>query len=72
MVLGGDALEDGTPGSGVGEVIDGVIGRCAEPPGDDGEPPMRLATEKLRRSFGLTLPQWQAGVERMLAEAPQK
>ncbi len=32
----------------------------------------RLATEKLRRSFGLTLPQWQAGVERMLAEAYQK
>jgi dTDP-4-dehydrorhamnose reductase len=32
----------------------------------------RLATEKLRRSFGLTLPKWQAGVERMLAEAYQK
>jgi dTDP-4-dehydrorhamnose reductase len=29
----------------------------------------RLATEKLRRTFGLTLPHWQTGVERMLAEA---
>ena len=29
----------------------------------------RLATEKLRRVFGLTLPPWQAGVERMLVEA---
>jgi dTDP-4-dehydrorhamnose reductase len=28
----------------------------------------RLATEKLRSAFGLALPQWQAGVERMLAE----
>jgi dTDP-4-dehydrorhamnose reductase len=28
----------------------------------------RLATDKLRRSFGLTLPPWQAGVNRMLAE----
>jgi dTDP-4-dehydrorhamnose reductase len=32
----------------------------------------RLATEKLRRSFGLTLPHWQSGVERMLAEAYQE
>jgi dTDP-4-dehydrorhamnose reductase len=32
----------------------------------------RLATEKLQRSFGLTLPSWQTGVERMLAEAYQK
>jgi len=32
----------------------------------------RLATEKLRRSFGLSLPPWQTGVERMLAEAYQK
>ena len=29
----------------------------------------RLATDKLRRSFNLTLPPWQAGVERMLTEA---
>ncbi len=29
----------------------------------------RLATDKLRRSFKLTLPPWQAGVERMLSEA---
>jgi dTDP-4-dehydrorhamnose reductase len=28
----------------------------------------RLATDKLRRTFGLTLPHWQVGVERMLAE----
>jgi dTDP-4-dehydrorhamnose reductase len=28
----------------------------------------RLATAKLQRSFGLTLPPWQAGVERMLTE----
>lgn len=28
----------------------------------------RLATAKLQRAFGLTLPRWQAGVERMLAE----
>jgi dTDP-4-dehydrorhamnose reductase len=28
----------------------------------------RLATHKLQRSFGLTLPPWQAGVNRMLAE----
>jgi dTDP-4-dehydrorhamnose reductase len=28
----------------------------------------RLATTKLQRSFGLTLPPWQAGVERMLTE----
>ena len=28
----------------------------------------RLATSKLQRAFGLTLPPWQAGVERMLAE----
>ena len=28
----------------------------------------RLATTKLQRSFGLTLPPWQAGVERMLME----
>ena len=28
----------------------------------------RLATDKLRRSFNLTLPPWQAGVERMLTE----
>jgi dTDP-4-dehydrorhamnose reductase len=32
----------------------------------------RLATEKLRRNFGLNLPPWQTGVERMLAEAYQK
>ena len=32
----------------------------------------RLATDKLRRTFGLTLPHWQAGVERMLAEAHGK
>jgi dTDP-4-dehydrorhamnose reductase len=32
----------------------------------------RLATEKLRRSFGVSLPPWQTGVERMLAEAYQK
>jgi hypothetical protein len=31
-----------------------------------------MATEKLRRSFGLSLPTWQIGVERMLAEADQK
>jgi len=29
----------------------------------------RLATGKLRRAFGLTLPHWQTGVERMLTEA---
>jgi dTDP-4-dehydrorhamnose reductase len=29
----------------------------------------RLATDKLRRTFNLTLPGWQAGVERMLTEA---
>ena len=29
----------------------------------------RLATDKLRRAFGLTLPQWQSGVERMLSQA---
>jgi len=29
----------------------------------------RLATDKLRSAFGLTLPDWQTGVERMLAEA---
>jgi dTDP-4-dehydrorhamnose reductase len=28
----------------------------------------RLATDKLQRTFGLTLPPWQAGVNRMLAE----
>lgn len=28
----------------------------------------RLATHKLQRAFGLTLPHWQAGVERMLIE----
>jgi dTDP-4-dehydrorhamnose reductase len=28
----------------------------------------RLATHKLQQAFGLTLPPWQAGVERMLAE----
>jgi len=28
----------------------------------------RLATEKLQRTFGLTLPPWQAGVARMLSE----
>ena len=28
----------------------------------------RLDTRKLRRTFGLTMPPWQAGVERMLAE----
>ena len=28
----------------------------------------RLATDKLQRAFGLKLPPWQAGVERMLAE----
>ena len=32
----------------------------------------RLATDKLRRSFNLTLPPWQAGVERMLTEANGK
>jgi dTDP-4-dehydrorhamnose reductase len=29
----------------------------------------RLATDKLQSAFGLRLPPWQAGVERMLAEA---
>jgi dTDP-4-dehydrorhamnose reductase len=29
----------------------------------------RLATDKLRGAFNLTLPGWQAGVERMLTEA---
>ncbi|HSM21084.1 MAG TPA: sugar nucleotide-binding protein, partial [Rubrivivax sp.] len=29
----------------------------------------RLATAKLQTTFGLRLPPWQAGVERMLAEA---
>jgi dTDP-4-dehydrorhamnose reductase len=28
----------------------------------------RLATDKLQQTFGLTLPHWQVGVERMLAE----
>lgn len=28
----------------------------------------RLATERLRRTFGLTLPDWRSGVERMLVE----
>jgi len=28
----------------------------------------RLDTGKLRRAFGLTLPPWQAGVDRLLAE----
>jgi len=28
----------------------------------------RLDTEKLRRTFGLSLPPWQAGVDRLLAE----
>lgn len=28
----------------------------------------RLATQKLQAAFGVTLPQWQAGVDRMLAE----
>ena len=28
----------------------------------------RLATAKLRDTFGLTLPHWQTGVERMLTE----
>ena len=28
----------------------------------------RLSTARLQRAFGLTLPPWQAGVERMLAE----
>jgi dTDP-4-dehydrorhamnose reductase len=32
----------------------------------------RLATAKLQRNFGLTLPDWQSGVERMLTEAYQK
>ena len=32
----------------------------------------RLATDKLRRSFNLTLPPWQTGVERMLTEAYRK
>jgi dTDP-4-dehydrorhamnose reductase len=32
----------------------------------------RLATRKLQSAFGLTLPAWQAGVERMLAEVNQK
>ena len=32
----------------------------------------RLATDKLRRSFNLTMPPWQAGVERMLTEANGK
>jgi dTDP-4-dehydrorhamnose reductase len=32
----------------------------------------RLATGKLRRSFGLSLPPWQSGVERMLDEACAK
>ncbi|SNS23480.1 dTDP-4-dehydrorhamnose reductase [Noviherbaspirillum humi] len=32
----------------------------------------RLATDKLRTAFGLTLPAWQAGVERMLAEILEK
>jgi len=30
----------------------------------------RMNTEKLRNSFGFTLPAWQAGVERMLNEVP--
>jgi dTDP-4-dehydrorhamnose reductase len=28
----------------------------------------RLSTAKLQQAFGLTLPSWQSGVERMLAE----
>ncbi|MEY8689593.1 MAG: sugar nucleotide-binding protein, partial [Leptothrix sp. (in: b-proteobacteria)] len=28
----------------------------------------RLATDKLQATFGLTLPDWRPGVERMLAE----
>jgi len=28
----------------------------------------RLSTERLQKTFGLVLPQWQAGVERMLRE----
>jgi dTDP-4-dehydrorhamnose reductase len=28
----------------------------------------RLATDRLRAAFGLTLPHWQTGVDRMLAE----
>jgi dTDP-4-dehydrorhamnose reductase len=28
----------------------------------------RLDTEKLRSAFGVTLPRWEAGVERMLTE----
>jgi dTDP-4-dehydrorhamnose reductase len=32
----------------------------------------RLATDKLERAFGLTLPHWQTGVQRMLAEVYQK
>jgi dTDP-4-dehydrorhamnose reductase len=32
----------------------------------------RLATTKLQQAFGLRLPQWQQGVERMLKEAYQK
>lgn len=32
----------------------------------------RLATAKLQRNFGLKLPAWQSGVERMLTEAYQK
>jgi dTDP-4-dehydrorhamnose reductase len=28
----------------------------------------RLSTQKLERAFGLALPPWQAGVERMLEE----
>jgi len=28
----------------------------------------RLATHKLQQAFGLTLPRWQVGVERMLTE----
>ena len=32
----------------------------------------RLSTAKLQRSFGLTLPHWQTGVERMLMEAHSK
>jgi dTDP-4-dehydrorhamnose reductase len=28
----------------------------------------RLATDKLQQAFGLRLPQWQQGVDRMLSE----
>lgn len=32
----------------------------------------RLSTEKFRRTFGLTIPQWQTGVARMLTEVLEK